>query len=59
MKPFTFASLLLLQRADDALKLETSRTLPRMDILTELRRRKSRLIERLRRSPYPAVAAGS
>ncbi len=59
MKPFTFASLLLLQRADNALKLETSRTLPRKDILAMLRRRKTRLIGRLRRSLYPAVAAGS
>ena len=50
MNPFTFAAMLLLQRADDALKLEQLRSRPDPYLLTLLERQKTRLRSRLRRS---------
>lgn len=50
MNSFTFAAMLLLQRADEALRLEWLRARPNPYNLTLLQRQKQRLRSRLRRS---------
>lgn len=59
MKPFTYILMVLLQRADDALRLERLKARPRPELLVGLSLRKARLASRLRRSLNPAVAAWS
>ncbi len=50
MKPFTYTLMVLLQRADEALRLERLKSRPRKDLLMQLALRKARLSSRLRRS---------
>lgn len=50
MKPFTFSMMLLLQRADEALRLERQKSAGNPRVLMLLRRRKDRLVQRLTRS---------
>lgn len=54
MKPFTFSLMLLLQRVDEALRLERQKpgNAPALDLL---RRRRRRIAERLKR-PFHAIA---
>ena len=59
MKPFKFALLLLLQQADDRLRLERLRQRPDPGRLGELRRKKRLIAARLRRAPAQPLAAGS
>jgi hypothetical protein len=54
MQPFTFALMLLAQRADDALRLERLRSRPDSHRIALLRRRKRWLGSRVRRSLVPA-----
>ena len=58
MKPFTFTLLLLVQRADEALRLERQRGRPDPYLLTLLRRRKRRIGARLARSLGTVAPAG-
>ena len=50
MKPFIYTLMVLLQRADEALRLERLKSRPRRDSLMRLALRKARLSSRLRRS---------
>lgn len=57
MNPLTFALMLLLQRADEALRLERQRTVPDITAVSRLTRRRTQLARRLRRSrPAQALA---
>jgi hypothetical protein len=58
MNPFTFAAMLLLQRADEALRLERLRSWPNPHLLALLQRQKERLHARLRRSCGACSLAG-
>ncbi len=59
MKPFTYTLLELLQRADEALRLERLKSQPRKDSLMQLALRKARLSSRLRRSLSMSTPAWS
>jgi hypothetical protein len=57
MRPFTFSLMLLLQRADEALRAERQRSVRTTSRINLLLRRRSRLADRLRRS-FPTPLAG-
>jgi hypothetical protein len=59
MNPVTYAAMVLLQRADEALRLERLRSRPDPFNLTLLERQKRRLRARLRRSLGAHAFAGS
>jgi hypothetical protein len=59
MNPFTFALMLLAQRADEALRLERLRAQPDPLRLVGLQRRKHRLRLRLRRALVSRPLAAS
>lgn len=59
MKPFTFSVLLLLQRIDDALRIERQKAAGNPGILAALRRRKQRVVARLNRALPVSALAGS
>ncbi len=50
MKPFTFKSMLLLQRADEALRLEREKPRPDARLLALLQRKRRALAARVSRS---------
>ena len=55
MKPFTFKSRLLLQRADEALRLERLKRRPDARSLARLRRKRRALLARMSR-PFGLLA---
>jgi hypothetical protein len=59
MKPFTFALMLLLQRVDEATRLERLKARPDRSLLAELRGKRRALGTRLRRSLMVPRAAES
>lgn len=59
MKPFTFSQLLLLQRVDEALRLERQKDTRNLRFLTQLQRRRRLIAERLNRSFATPALAGS
>lgn len=59
MRPFTFNLMLLLQRVDEALRLERGKARPDRGAVTRLRRRKRLIGGRLRRSLRPALPSGA
>lgn len=59
MRPFTFNLMLLLQRVDEALRLERGKVRPDRRAVTRLRRRKRLIDGRLRRSLRPALPSGA
>jgi hypothetical protein len=59
VKPITFSILQLLQRADDALRLERARARPDRLKLIWLKRRRHQLAARLRRSFGASMLAGA
>lgn len=58
MRYFTFNAMLLLQRVDDALRLERMKLRPDTTVVARLRRRKSRLAARLARPLGGMALAG-
>lgn len=58
MKPFTFALMLLQQRADEALRLERQKARRNPAVLSLLQRKRGNLADRLKRSGVTPVLTG-